>query len=116
MGQGGCPISRARYKRDIRYLDRRELSEVAEQVLRTPLARWRYKDDTTARERMGFIIEDVEPSPSVDGDQVNLYGYTSMAVAALQVQAEQIETLRRELAQLKRQLARRPPRATPAAH
>ncbi len=103
---GGCPISRARFKDDIRYLDAQERAQVAEQLLATPLARWRYKHDPARSDHVGFIIEDVEPSPSVDGDKVNLYGYTSMAVAALQVQAEQIRALQAELREQQRQLAR----------
>ncbi len=106
MNPGGCPISRARFKDDIRYLDAQERAQVAEQLLATPLARWRYKHDPTHSDHVGFIIEDVEPSPSVDGDKVNLYGYTSMAVATLQVQAEQLRALQAEIAQLHKQLDR----------
>ena len=42
----------------------------------------------------------------MDGDKVNLYGYTSMAVATLQVQAEQLRALQAEIAQLHKQLDR----------
>ena len=57
--------------------------------------RYRYKDGPE-RQHLGFIIEDVEPSPSVDSqhDQVDLYGYTSMAIAALQEQHHEIESLK----------------------
>ena len=47
------------------------------------------------------------PSAAVaggNGDQVDLYGYTTMAVATLQVQAREIEALRRELSALRQQL------------
>ena len=65
--------------------------------------------DTVATSRLGFIIEDVEPSLSVDApdDMVDLYGYTTMTVAALQAQARELAALRREVAGLKRDLARR---------
>lgn len=102
---GGCPISRARFKEGIRYLDRRELTEIASRLLQTPLAEWRYKGDLSQRPQMGFIIEDVEPSPSVEGDQVNLYGYASMAVAALQVQGQELRSMHEELATLRARLA-----------
>ena len=41
---------------------------------------------------------------SVAGDHVDLYGYTSMAVAALKVQSEQLRTLQAELARLRTRL------------
>jgi hypothetical protein len=106
---GMCPISRRKYKTDIHYLDAAERARVREQLLAIPLATWRYKD-APERARLGFILEDVEPSPGVDGarDQVDLYGYASMAVAALQEQARQIDELKREVAQLKRRLRRSP--------
>jgi hypothetical protein len=47
-------------------------------------------------------------------DRVDLYAYTSMTVAALQVQAEQIDALQREVAALRQELTRRSgPRTTP---
>jgi hypothetical protein len=104
-GLGGCPISRARYKRDIRYLDQGELSQLSDELLAMPLAHWRYKQDDSA-DQMGFIIEDVEPSPSVAGDHVNLYGYTSMAVAALKVQSQQMHSLELEVLQMRSHLLR----------
>jgi hypothetical protein len=55
----------------------------------------------------GRGAEDVEPSPSVDSpnDRVDLYGYTSMAIAALQEQRRQIEGLKAEVRELRTQLA-----------
>jgi len=96
-GPGGCPISRARYKRDIRYLEPNELSELTDRLLATPIARFRYAGDGSEREQLGFVIEDVVPSPSVEGDHVNLYGYTSMAVAALEVQSARLRALEQEV-------------------
>lgn len=45
-----------------------------------------------------------EGSPAVlaSREQVDLYGYVSMAVAALQVQQKQIDELERQLAKTKR--------------
>jgi hypothetical protein len=103
----GCPISRAKYKQDIRYLSGEERSKLAEDLQSIPLVRYRYKDGPE-REHLGFIIEDIEPSPSVDSqhDQVDLYGYTSMAVAALQQQHAEIQALKEEVRALKAALAR----------
>ena len=105
---GNCPISRAKYKTDIEYLSGAERAKLANDVQSIPLVRYRYKD-APEREHLGFIIEDVEPSPSVDSvhDRVDLYGYTSMAIAALQEQRREIESLKAELAELRSELAKR---------
>jgi hypothetical protein len=102
-GPGGCPISRARFKKDIQYVTPAERTAYAARVLETPLATWRYKSSTDSRKHLGFIIEDVEPSPSVDAarDRVDLYGYTTMVVAALQEQAAEIAALRAEVQALR---------------
>ena len=65
------------------------------------------KDGEQGASHLGFIIDDVAPTPSVgaSGERVNLYGYTSMAVAALQVQAAQLQTQKAELDALKQELA-----------
>jgi hypothetical protein len=108
----GCPISRAKYKQDIEYLSQDERQSLANDLQSIPLVRYRYKEGP-AREHLGFIIEDVEPSPSVDSqrDQVDLYGYTSMAVAALQQQHAEIEALKREVKELKAALRKAKPGA-----
>jgi len=105
---GQCPISRRRYKEDIRYLDARDLQRLSDELMKFPLATYRYKGDAS-RTHLGFVIEDVEPSPSVDAarDMVDLYGYTTMAVAALKAQARELQALKREVAALRRELRRR---------
>ena len=71
------------------------------------LATWKYKHDPS-KQRLGFIIDDDEQSAAVDQlrDMVDLYGYTSMAVATLQLQAREIEALRREVAELRAERTR----------
>jgi hypothetical protein len=103
MGPGGCPISRRSYKTDIHYLQPDELARFQSEVLSMKLATWRYKHDAS-KERLGFIIDDEEGSVAVDGkrDMVDLYGYTSLAIAALQLQSREIAALKQELAELKR--------------
>jgi hypothetical protein len=115
MRPGGCPISRARFKEDIAYLDERALRAYHEQIMRMPLASYRYKHAEGAGPQLGFIIEDIEPSVAVSGDQVNLYGYLSMAVAAIKVQQKQIEALQRELRQRRGRAIVRPDAAPPRA-
>jgi hypothetical protein len=113
---GSCPlpppcapmcVSRRDSKRDIQYLSDDELAVAESAVRKIPLARFNYKwDAPNERRRLGFIIEDVAPSPGVDEAQgvVDLYGYTSLAVAALQEQAREIEQLRQEVDELQRRL------------
>lgn len=102
---GGCPISRARFKEEISYLSEQELHGYHEQLMSLPLASYRYRHAQGAGPQLGFIIEDIEPSVAVSGDHVNMYGYLSMAVAAIKVQQEQITALQRELKQLRAQTA-----------
>jgi hypothetical protein len=104
---GNCPISRAKYKTDIEYLSAEERSKLADDVQSIPLVRYRYKDGPE-RQHLGFIIEDVEPSPSVDSqhDRVDLYGYTSMAIADVQEQRREIDGLKAEVRQLRTELAK----------
>jgi hypothetical protein len=101
-------VSRRAAKRDIEYLNETDVSEAEREVLEIPLARFNYKWDAPGeRRRLGFIIEDVAPNPSViDAKQgvVDLYGYTSLAVAALQEQAREIARLREEVRVLERRL------------
>lgn len=104
--QGGCPVSRMRFKKDIRYLSDAERSAYRDQLLQLPLATFRYRHDDS-RLRLGFMIDGHESLACVDGDTVDLYGYASMAVAALQSQEQEIAQLRKELRQLRKQLARR---------
>jgi hypothetical protein len=108
MNPGGCPISRRQYKADIEYLNHAQLARYADELLKLPLATYRYKEGPPAR-HLGFILEDAGPSAAADGerDMVDLYGYTSMAVAALKVQAQQIDELRTEVSALKKELGRR---------
>lgn len=102
-----CPISQRAAKRDIAYLSGEERNSVARQLLDTRLARYHYREQATdAPRHLGFIIEDQPGSPAVlpRGDRVDVYGYTSMAVAAIQEQAEELARLRAEVAVLRAEL------------
>jgi uncharacterized small protein (DUF1192 family) len=106
----GCPISRRSYKSDIRYLSPAEADAVRDDLLAMPLATWQYTaEGTTAASHLGFIIDDAPESPAVSesGETVDLYGYTSMTVAAVQAQQRQIDVLQAEVAALKAELAKR---------
>ena len=104
-GPGGCPISRARFKDDIQYLDQGALQSYRDQITHLPLASYTYKHAKGAGPQLGFIIDDIEPSVAVAGDHVNMYGYLSMAVAAIQVQQRELDELRAELHALHEQCA-----------
>jgi hypothetical protein len=112
---GGCPlvVSRAAYKRDIRYLSTAELQRYRDELLGMRLATWRYRQDP-ARPRLGIMIDDNERSIAVDAehDVVDLYGYASLAVAAVQLQERKIARLERELAALRARVGARPSPAT----
>ena len=104
---GPCPISSRRAKKNILYLSEAERQRVAEDLARFKLATYEYRDPALGDRRyLGFIIEDVPGSPAVDrdGTMVDLYGYTSMLVAAVQAQGEALAKLQAELAQVKRGL------------
>jgi hypothetical protein len=95
-----CPKSRARYKQDISYLGEAERSRLHDQITQLRLASYRYKSAPDVPQ-LGFMIDDVEPSVAVAGDHVNLYAYLSMAVAAIQVQDQEIKALRKEVEELR---------------
>ena len=107
---GPCPVSSRRAKKNIVYLNEIERQRIAGDVARLRLATYEYRDRALAGKRhLGFIIEDVPGSPAVDrdGNMVDLYGYASMLVAAVQEQARQIADLKAEIAQLKRTSAKK---------
>ncbi len=115
-GSGGCPISRKSSKSDIHYLGQPDLLHYHDELRKVPLATFRYKDGgPAAPTHLGFMIDDVEPSMSVDPERnmVDLYGYTTMAVAAVQIQAQQIEALQKEVAGLRQQLQETRHKGTP---
>lgn len=98
----GCPISARAVKRDVHYLDDEARERYARQLRAVKLATYRYRGaDSTPR--LGFLLEDRPPAEAVDAerDMADLYGYTSLVVAAFQVQARQIEELQQEVARLR---------------
>lgn len=108
---GGCPISRARFKTDIEYLGAADLERHAADLQSLRLATYRYRQaPADAPPRLGIILEDNEQGIWVDArhDRVDLYGYASLAVAALQVQQRQIAALQAEVERLSAQLESSP--------
>ncbi|MDB4934910.1 MAG: putative secreted protein [Labilithrix sp.] len=100
-----CPISQRKHKKQITYLSEPDRERLSDELLRFPLATYRYKSESeNDREHLGFIIDDVAPSPAVQqsGERVDMYGYQTMTVAAVQVQARELAALKREVEELKR--------------
>jgi len=107
---GPCPISTRRAKKDVVYLGQADRQRIAADLLRFKLATYEYRDPALAGKRhLGFIIEDVPGSPAVDrdGNMVDLYGYTSMLLAAVQAQGEEIARLKAELLRVRLKLRSR---------
>jgi hypothetical protein len=112
--EGGCPISRSRFKQDIDYLDARERDDYYRQLLDIDLATYRYRERSDRKTQLGVILEDNELGVWVDAanDRVDVYGFTSLAVAGVQAQAAELAVLQAELAaqqaeldELRRELA-----------
>ena len=104
---GGCPVSTRDAKHDIHYLKPGELESLAREALAMPLATWRYDDKALGdRTHVGIILEDAPGSPAVDGDKnmVDLYGYSTMSLAAAQSNAKKIETLEKRIERLEKAL------------
>jgi len=105
-----CPISQRQHKKDIAYLSETDRQRLNDELMSFRLATYRYKSEAPSeREHLGFIIDDVAPSAAVlqSGERVDMYGYQTMAVAALQTQATEMAKLRRELDDLKSSCAKK---------
>jgi hypothetical protein len=100
-GPGGCPISTRKYKDGIEYVDRQQLQQLHDETMGIRLATYRYKPQVAdpGPTHFGFIIEDNLQTPAVDPmhDRVDMYGYVSMVVAAMQVQEKEIADLRAQV-------------------
>jgi hypothetical protein len=100
-----CPISERAAKREIAYVTPEEAGRLSDELMDLRLATYRYRGEgPSARRRLGFIIDDVGMSPAVEPDRsmVDLYGFTSMAVAAIQEQRREIDRLKRHVRALRR--------------
>jgi hypothetical protein len=107
---GACPVSRRKYKKDITYLSQTDRERLNDELLQFPLATYRYKSENDSdAKHLGFIIDDVAPTAAVleGGERVDMYGYQTMTVAALQVQARELAALRREVEELKAACAKK---------
>jgi len=98
-------VSRRSFKRDIEHLGQEDLARIYDELRKIQLSTYHYKTDPSGTPRhLGFIIDDTKtPYPiNADGISVDLYGYMSMSVAAIQMQSREIAALRAEVADLRR--------------
>lgn len=112
----GIAVSRRAAKTDVAYLDATQVQRLHDELLTYRLATYRYRrPEVGPGTRLGFMIDDVAPSASVapDGNHVDLYAYTSMAVAAVQTQAREIERLQQAVARLEARGTAAQPAAAP---
>jgi hypothetical protein len=105
-GGNRCPISRRSAKRDVRYLTVADVDAARERLLAIRLADYEYIRAPGTR-HLGFIIDDVDEATAracvaPDGEHVDLYGYASLAVAAVQAQQRELDELRRQVEELRR--------------
>jgi hypothetical protein len=106
---GTVVFSRRAYKKNVQYLSDADVKRLHDALLAFHLASWQYTmPGASPATHLGFIIDDVEPSPSIaeSGNAVDLYGYASMAVAAVQTQAREIDELKAAVASLQKQVAK----------
>ncbi|MCA9524397.1 MAG: hypothetical protein KC609_25690 [Myxococcales bacterium] len=104
----GCPRSQRKVKKEITYLSGADLNKYYSQLLNTRLATYEYKNAKRIGDRkLGFIIDDTPKTSMMVNSKrtrVDLYGYTSMAVAGLKVQAKQIDMLKAQIQTLTQQI------------
>ena len=95
-----CPISTRQAKKEIDYVSPDDAARLRRELLDVRVASYRYKAGDPSR-HLGFVIEDMpagSPAVLTSRDRVDLYGYVSMAVVAIQEQQKQIDRLESELA------------------
>lgn len=98
-------VSTRKAKDDIAYLTDDEIVALAKQAMAIKLATYRYKNDPTATKKLGYILEDAPKAASSDlsREQVDLYAYASMVLAATQAQEKRLDALEKQVAALKKQ-------------
>lgn len=102
-----CPISTAKAKTDIVYVDESARASLHAQTMAVRLATYRYTTPASdGQPHLGFVIEDMpQGSPAVlrSREQVDLYGFASMAIASLQEHERKLAALEAELARVRRE-------------
>ena len=99
-----CGVSSRAFKTDIHYLSDADEKELEGQLRALRLASYRYKDSLDdGRTHVGYILEDSPDAASSDSarSRVDLYTYSSLAVATLHAQDEKIASLEAQMKELR---------------
>lgn len=98
-------VSTRKAKDDIAYLTDDEIVGLAKQAMAIKLATYKYKNDPSATKKLGYILEDAPKVASSDmsREQVDLYAYASMVLAATQAQEKRLDALEKQVTALKKQ-------------
>lgn len=101
-------VSTRKLKDEIAYLSDEEIVALARQALTIKLASYHYKSDKTGKKNLGYILEDAPNAASSDlsKNQVDLYAYASMVLAATKVQEKRIDALEKEMTKLRAQCSK----------
>ena len=96
-------VSTRKAKDDIVYVTDVEQLALAKQALALKLATYHYKQDPTRTKKLGYILEDAPGAASSDlaREEVDLYAYASMVLAATKVQEKRLDALEKEMASLR---------------
>lgn len=102
-------VSTRKAKQDITYVDDATRAELARQALAIKLATYKYKSAPDGKTRLGYILEDAPHAASSDmsAEQVDVYAYASMVLAATQEQQKRLDALEKQLAELKATCAKK---------
>lgn len=93
--------SSARYKRNIRPLDKDEYSKALARVRATPITRYRYKwEEDRGEPHIGPILELAPPEITDDGKTVNLLDYSGLLHASLKAVDRRVSELGRILVEM----------------
>jgi hypothetical protein len=99
--------SSASYKKDIHFLDRKDLADALTVVQHTPVATYRYKG-AAADSRVNYgVIAEHTPAPLLgdDNKSVNLSNTVGLLLASIQAQQEQINKQQEQIARLQAEVA-----------
>ena len=87
-------------KSNIKYQSSQNIDQIHEEVKEMKIASYKYIGSDSPV--LGLILEDINPDSILrDEESINLYTYTTMCVAAIQVQSKEIKKLKDEIEQLK---------------
>jgi hypothetical protein len=100
--------SSAAFKKDIHFLDEKELAGAVALLEKTPVATYRYKAASATSQAAWGVIAERTPAPLLgeDGKSVSLSNTIGVLMAAVKSQQQELRAQRAELAELRAELAR----------